>query len=85
MLIFGLPHSPVSRPGHLFGGHLVPAVVGVTCQKFIRSPIFASSLAIAVAMLPVFFNTISLLSMAIAVASLRDKNPFYPELKQSVE
>ena len=97
------------------------AVVGVTCQKFIGNPIFASSLAIAVAMLlmhylrcihppggatavtaviggeqvealgyafvilPVFFNTIILLSIAMAVATLRDKNPFYPELQQGAE
>ena len=51
MLIFGLPHSPVSKPWHLVGGHLVSALVGVTCQKLIGNPIFASSLAIAIAML----------------------------------
>lgn len=121
MLIFGLPHSPVSKPWHLVGGHLVSALVGVTCQKLIGNPIFASSLAIAIAMLlmhylrcihppggatavtaviggeqvealgyafvilPVFFNTIILLSIAMAVASLRDKNPFYPELQHMPE
>ena len=52
------------------GGHLVSALVGVTCQKLIANPIFASSLAIAIAM---------------AVASLRDKNPFYPELQHTPE
>jgi CBS domain-containing membrane protein len=121
VLIFGLPHSPVSRPWHLVGGHLVSAVVGVTCQKLIASPILASSLAIAFAMLlmhylrcihppggatavtaviggeqvealgyafvllPVFFNMIILLSIAMAVATLREKNPFYPEEEQEVE
>jgi CBS domain-containing membrane protein len=121
VLIFGLPHSLVSKPWHLVGGHLVSALVGVTCQKLIANPIFASSLAIAIAMLlmhylrcihppggatavtaviggeqvealgyafvilPVFFNTIILLSIAMAVASLRDKNPFYPELQYSPE
>lgn len=121
MLIFGLPHSPVSRPWHLVGGHLVSALVGVTCQKLVTNPILASSLAIAIAMLlmhylrcmhppggatavtaviggeqvaalgysfvilPVFFNSIILLSIAMAVASLRDKNPFYPELEPTIE
>lgn len=115
MLIFGLPHSPVSKPWHLVGGHLVSALVGVTCQKLVANPIFASSLAIAIAMLlmhylrcihppggatavtaviggeqvealgyffvllPVFFNSIILLSIAIAVATLRENNPFYPD------
>ena len=37
--------------GELVGGHLVSALVGVTCQKLIQNPILASSLAIAVAML----------------------------------
>ncbi len=121
MLIFGLPHSPVSQPWHLVGGHVVSAIVGVTCQKLIVNPILAASVAIAVAMLlmhylrcihppggatavtaviggeqvealgyafvllPVFFNCIILLSIAMAVASFRDKNPFYPELKGSTE
>ena len=121
MLIFGLPHSPVSRPWHLVGGHLVSALVGVTCQKLVANPILASSLAIAIAMLfmhylrcmhppggatavtaviggeqvaalgysfvilPVFFNSIILLSIAMAVASLRDRNPFYPELEPASE
>lgn len=121
MLIFGLPHSPVSQPWHLVGGHVVSAIVGVTCQKLIVNPILAASVAIAVAMLlmhylrcihppggatavtaviggeqvealgyafvllPVFFNCIILLSIAMAVASFRDKNPFYPELKVSTE
>jgi CBS-domain-containing membrane protein len=63
MLIFGLTHSPVSRPWHL-----VSALVGVTCQKLVANPILASSLAIAM-----------------AVASLRDRNPFYPELEPVIE
>lgn len=122
MLVFGLPHSPVSRPWHLMGGHLVSAVVGVSCQKLVANPILASSLAIAFAMLlmhylrcmhppggatavtaviggpqvealgfsfvllPVFFNTIILLSIAMAAATLRDKNPFYPShLPQNIK
>mgnify|MGYP003681895389 CR=1 FL=1 len=121
MLIFGVPHSPVSQPWHLVGGHLVSAIVGVTCQKLILNPILASSIAIAFAMLcmhylrcmhppggatavtaviggeqvealgyafvllPVFFNAIILLSIAMAVASLRDKNPFYPELQRNAD
>jgi len=112
MLVFGLPHSPVSKPWNLVGGHVVSAIVGVTCYKFIPNSILASSIAIPVAMqlmhlfrcthppggataitaiiggehvynlgyafviIPVFFNAIILLSIAMAVGTFREKNPF---------
>ncbi len=113
MLIFGLPHSPVSQPWNLVGGHTISAIVGVTCYQLVSIPLVASSLAIPAAMLlmhylkcmhppggatavtavvggtvvhelgyafvliPVFFNSVILLSVAMSVATLRDKNPFY--------
>ncbi|WP_196140588.1 HPP family protein [Aliikangiella sp. G2MR2-5] len=112
MLVFGIPHSPVSQPWPLVGGHLVSAFVGVTCYYWIPNPILASSVAIGAAMLlmhvtacmhppggatavtaviggnavhelgysfiivPVLFNSIILLSFAIAVGTFRKKNPF---------
>jgi len=51
MLIFGLPHSPVSQPWNLIGGHLLSALVGVTCYKFIPNELLAASLTIPIAML----------------------------------
>lgn len=50
MLIFGLPHSPVSHPWNLVAGHVVSALVGITCYKLISNPLIASSLAIGLAM-----------------------------------
>lgn len=50
MLIFGLPHSPVSEPWNLVAGHVVSAFVGVTCALLIANDLLASSLAIAFAM-----------------------------------
>lgn len=115
MLIFGIPHSPVSQPWPIVGGHLVSALIGVTCYYLIPNPILASSTAIGLAMLamhftdsmhppggatavtaviggatvhqlgyffvivPVFINSIILLSVAMAVASFREKNPFIDE------
>ncbi|MFL0802945.1 MAG: HPP family protein [Agarilytica sp.] len=112
MLVFGMPHAPVSHPWNLVGGHLVSALVGVTCYKLIPNEILASSVAIGLAMplmfvcrcmhppggatavtsvvgghavhnlgyafviVPVFFNAIILLSFAMAVGTLREKNPF---------
>jgi len=112
MLIFGIPHSPVSQPWPIVGGHLVSAFVGITAYYLVPSPLLASSLAIGFAMLlmhftgcmhppggatavtaviggatvhelgyyfiivPVFFNSIILLSIAMAVATFREQNPF---------
>jgi CBS domain-containing membrane protein len=112
MLIFGIPHSPVSQPWPIVGGHLVSAFVGITAYYLVPSPLLASSLAIGFAMLlmhftgcmhppggatavtaviggstvhelgyyfivvPVFFNSIILLSIAMAVATFRERNPF---------
>jgi len=112
MLIFGAPHSPVSQPWNLVGGHLISALVGVSCQIFIQNDLLASSIAIGLSMqlmywakcfhppggatavtaviggqsviqlgyafviIPVFFNSIILLSIAMAIATFRKKNPF---------
>lgn len=50
MLIFGLPRSPVSHPWNLVGGHVVSAIVGISCYKLIPNPILASSAAIGISM-----------------------------------
>lgn len=55
MLIFGLPHAPVSQPWNLVGGHLVSAVVGVTCYRLVANELLGSSLAIPLAMLAMFY------------------------------
>jgi len=112
MLIFGVPHAKVSQPWNLVGGHVISALVGVTCAKVIPNEVLASSLSIPIAMyfmyvcrcmhppggataitavigganiqalgyafiiVPVFFNAIILLSIAMATATFREKNPF---------
>jgi len=112
MLLFALPHAQVSQPWNLVGGHLVSAIVGVTCAKIIPFELLAASATIPIAMLamyglrcmhppggataitavvggasvqemgyafvvmPVFFNAIIILSIAMAAGTLREKNPF---------
>jgi CBS domain-containing membrane protein len=51
VLIFAVPHAPLSQPWPLLGGHVVSAVVGVTCQKLIADPLLASASAVALAIL----------------------------------
>lgn len=41
MLLFAAPHSPMSQPWNLVGGHLVAAIAGLLCLHFIPEPLLA--------------------------------------------
>jgi len=45
-LMFVLPHSPLSQPWSVFGGHLVSAFVGVACVQWIHSIVLATAIAV---------------------------------------
>lgn len=47
VLLFAAPHSPMAQPWSFIGGHLVSALIGITCFKFIPSPFVAAALAVA--------------------------------------
>lgn len=49
VLIFAVPHGPLSQPWPVFGGHLVSALIGVTCSQFVPNEILAASLAVGLA------------------------------------
>lgn len=49
VLLFAVPHGPLSQPWAVFGGHLVSAVVGVTCADIITQPMLAGAVAVAAA------------------------------------
>jgi CBS-domain-containing membrane protein len=50
VLIYGAISSPLAQPRNLVGGHLVSALVGVTCYKLFPSHMwFASAVAVATA------------------------------------
>ena len=49
VLLFAVPHGPLSQPWSVFGGHLVSAIVGVTCVKLIPAPMLAAAIAVALA------------------------------------
>lgn len=46
VLLFAVPHGPLSQPWPVFGGHILSAVVGVTCAKLIANPILEASIAV---------------------------------------
>ncbi len=51
VLLFGFPASPMARPWAIIVGHVVSALVGVVVAHLIPNLIFASGLAVALAIL----------------------------------
>jgi len=49
VLLFAVPHGPLSQPWAVFGGHLVSAAIGVGCARLHAPPLFTSALAVALA------------------------------------
>jgi len=55
VLLFAAPHSPMAQPWPLLGGHLVSALVGVFSYQLFGAQPTAAALAVAVAILAMFF------------------------------
>ena len=50
VLIYGAVRSPLAQPRNLVGGHIISAIVGVTCWKLLHQyPWLAQALAVATA------------------------------------
>ncbi|HUX90740.1 MAG TPA: HPP family protein [Gallionellaceae bacterium] len=47
VLLFATPHSALSQPWSVFGGHMISAFIGITCAKFLSNPVYAGALAVA--------------------------------------
>jgi CBS-domain-containing membrane protein len=47
VLLFAVPHSPLSQPWPMLGGQLVSAAVGVSCARLLPDPFLAAPLAVA--------------------------------------
>jgi CBS domain-containing membrane protein len=49
VLLFAVPHGPLSQPWALIGGHLVSAFIGVSCATLVPDTIIAAALAVGLA------------------------------------
>lgn len=49
VLLFAVPHGQLSQPWPLIGGHVVSAIIGVTCAYFIGNQILAAAMAVSLA------------------------------------
>lgn len=49
VLLFAVPHGPLSQPWPVLAGHLVSAIIGVGCARWIPDHWLAAALAVALA------------------------------------
>lgn len=49
VLVFAVPHGSLSQPWPVIGGHVVSALVGITCATFIPNAPLAAALAVGLA------------------------------------
>ncbi|MEE9492390.1 MAG: HPP family protein [Gammaproteobacteria bacterium] len=56
VLLFAAPHVPFSQPWNVFGGHLISAVIGVSCTLWIPNTIIAASAAVGIAVTVMYYT-----------------------------
>jgi CBS domain-containing membrane protein len=49
VLLYAAPHSPMAQPWSFVGGHLISAVIGVTCYKIFPGAFVAAAIAVSLA------------------------------------
>lgn len=55
VLLFAVPHGPLSQPWAVLGGHLISAFIGVSCAQFIGVPLLAAGLAVGLAIAGMYY------------------------------
>jgi CBS domain-containing membrane protein len=55
VLLFAAPHSPMAQPWSFVGGHLISALIGVTCFKLVPGAFVAAAVAVALAIFAMHF------------------------------
>lgn len=49
VLLFAVPHSALAQPWNVVGGHLISALIGVSCARFIPDMLLAAALSVGCA------------------------------------
>lgn len=55
VLLFAVPHGPMSQPWNVIGGHMVSAFIGVVLHKLIGDPVVAAGLAAGLAIIAMLY------------------------------
>lgn len=56
VLLFAVPHSPMSQPWPVIGGHLISAAIGMTCVLYISDIAVAASLAVSLSIWAMYYT-----------------------------
>jgi CBS-domain-containing membrane protein len=51
VLLFAVPHGPLSQPWQLVAGHLISAIIGVTCARFVTPVELAAATAVGLSII----------------------------------
>lgn len=51
VLLFAVPHGALSQPWSVIAGHLLSALIGVSCARLIPQPVLAGALAVGLSVL----------------------------------
>lgn len=55
VLVFAVPHGPLSQPWALVGGHLVSSIIGVTCYLLVPDKLIAAACAVGLAITAMYY------------------------------
>lgn len=55
VLIFAVPHGPLSQPWAVWGSHTLAALIGVTCARWVPHMLLAAALAVGVSVSAMYF------------------------------
>jgi CBS-domain-containing membrane protein len=55
VLVFAVPHGALAQPWPLLGGNLISSAIGVTCARFVADPVAAAALAVACAVVAMYY------------------------------
>lgn len=55
VLLLGIPHSPLAQPWAFAGGHLVSALIGVTCATYIPDVYWAAGLSVGLSISAMYY------------------------------
>ncbi|OIP94594.1 MAG: hypothetical protein AUK56_08225 [Thiomicrospira sp. CG2_30_44_34] len=55
VLLFAVPHSPLSQPWPVIGGNLISGTIGITCSLYIEPAWLAAGLAVGLAIISMYY------------------------------
>lgn len=55
VLLFAVPHGALSQPWAVVGGHVVSAIIGVTCARMVGDPLAAAALAVGLSIAAMYY------------------------------